>query len=331
MLCTSHPPCNPVARQGQCWLYEMQQRPPSCTTLLTASCSLSGDPAAHSHGPFCNKLGVTRMQPPGLTHFDKLWEDGQTAYASESPAGRLAMLAWLDPPARDAASMAGPAAGQPRRPSAAPAQSSQQQQQQPPAAAAAPPAAAMPVRAARRESVLPAAPPQLAAEGQQRAAAAAEPAAAAAADRMAQLLMVRSGCLCSVFIGGDQLSCLLWCHDLQCSSAAVMAGAASSGSPLRSSRRKRMLPIQPPRVPSRRARRPRKKQKRRPGERPKQLRPRLQMPHQRRPLRSSPSIDMQPPEAGPNAARKHCPRQIPPQAPERSSAMRPTTAGSCVP
>ena len=242
---------------------------------------------------------------------------------SEMLAGRVT----LEVLPHAAGEAAGPAAGQRRTSSVTPAQPLPRQQRQQAATAAAA------TLAARREAATPAAPRQLSPEEQQRGSAAAA-AAAAAADRMAQLLMVRSGCLWvppPVVITGARDTEF---HDSRCSNATVVrvADEQSSTSPLRSICRTRRQPNPPPRVPSRPARR-RRSPESQPRMQSRLLRPQLRTPHLLRPLQRSLTMGTQPPAAVPSPVRSQHMDQVPAQAQERCRlpAARRTKAGSCVP
>ena len=212
------------------------------------------------------------------------------------------------------------AAGQRSVSSPKPAQPSPNEPQEAEAIAAAAAAAAVSAPALRQESVPPAARLQLSLAEQQRAAAD-KTAAAAAADRMAQLLMVHSGCV---------TVCLPVSVD---EDARKIATIHSSAPMLRSTCRKRRQLRQPPRVPSRRAGRP-SSRKRRPSGRPRLQRTHLRMRRQKRPLRCSRLISKQPPAASTSAAHSWKQIHVPMQAQQescRTPAAGQTTAGSCVP
>jgi hypothetical protein len=149
------------------------------------SCSLPGHLATKLHNDLAKiQQAVTSTQPLPLSPLGKeLLASLGKQLATELSEGNVTMSD-LEPLLQEVGLGAGPAARLQGRPSAARAQplpKGQQQQAAMTAAAAAGPAAT-------HERVPPVTPPQPPSQEQQRTAA-----AAAAADRMAQLLMVRSG------------------------------------------------------------------------------------------------------------------------------------------
>ena len=173
------------------------------------SCSLPDHLATALHNDLAKiQQVVTSTQPPPLSPLGKeLLASLGEQLATELSEGRMAMSD-LEPLLQVVGLAAGPAARQQRTPYAAHAQPLPRGQQQQAAMTAA--AAAGP--AATRERVPPVTPPQPPSQEQQRAAAVAA-AAAAAADRMAQLLMVRSVVLSkSVMLAGRPLLTSLHCY-----------------------------------------------------------------------------------------------------------------------
>jgi hypothetical protein len=186
-----HTSYNPVARHEQC-IGCIQ-----CNEVHRyASCSLSRVLAAQLDDELEKvQQAVRDSQPPPSTRFGvEMWEHWITTIHSGISEGRMAESDLKALATAFARSSPGHAAKQWGASSPTPAQPWPKAQQQEAAAAATAAAAAVSAPAVRQESVPPAAPSQLSLAEQQRAAAA-ESAAAAAADRMAQLLMVHSGCV----------------------------------------------------------------------------------------------------------------------------------------